>query len=49
MVTRPELTVAAAVSRVKVCIIRFIICFVGFIVVCNLFVEIILNIELVKL
>ena len=30
MVTRPELTVAAAVSRVKVCIIRFIICFVGF-------------------
>ena len=36
MVTRPELTVAAAVSRVKVCIIRFIICFVGFISSLNL-------------
>ena len=30
MVTRPELTVEAAVSRVMVCDIRFIICYGGF-------------------
>ena len=36
MATRPELTVEAAVSRVMVCDIRFIICYGGY-----LFIEII--------